>query len=73
VFPFILRGVNVLGIDSPRVNKEGRLEVWSRLRRDLPLRKLDSMIEVAPLTEVFELGEKILAGQIRGRVVIEVG
>jgi len=54
------------------VNKEGRLEIWSRLSRDLPLNKLDSMIEVAPLSRVFELGEKILAGRIRGRVVIEV-
>jgi acrylyl-CoA reductase (NADPH) len=72
VFPFILRGVNVLGIDSPRASKQERIEIWSRLARDLPLDKLDSMIEVAPLSQVFELGEKILAGQIRGRTVIDV-
>ena len=72
VFPFILRGVNVLGIDSPRVSKAGRVAIWSRLARDLPLDKLDSTIEVAPLSQVFELGEKILAGQIRGRTVIDV-
>jgi acrylyl-CoA reductase (NADPH) len=72
VFPLILRGVNVLGIDSLHVSKPGRLEIWSRLARDLPLDKLNSMIQVAPLTQVFELGEKILAGQIRGRTVIEV-
>jgi acrylyl-CoA reductase (NADPH) len=72
VLPFILRGVNVLGIDSPRVSKPGRLEIWARLARDLPLDKLDSMITIAPLTQVFELGEKILAGQIRGRTVIDV-
>ncbi len=72
MYPFILRGVNILGIDSPRVSKIGRLEIWARLGRDLPLEKLDSMIEVAPLTQIFELGEKILAGQIRGRMVIDV-
>ncbi len=73
VYPFILRGVNILGIDSPRVSKIGRLEIWARLGRDLPLEKLDSMIEVAPLTRIFELGEEdSLAGQIRGRMVIDV-
>ncbi len=72
VLPFILRGVNLLGINSVRVTREERREVWTRLERDLPLDKLDSMIEVAPLEQVFELGEKILKGQVRGRVVIEI-
>lgn len=72
VFPFILRGVNLLGIDSPKVDKAGRLEIWSRLARDLPLAKLDAMIQVRPLEEVFAAGEEILAGKIRGRVVIQI-
>jgi acrylyl-CoA reductase (NADPH) len=72
VFPFILRGVNLLGIDSPKVDKAGRLEIWSRLSRDLPLDKLDAMIEVRPLEQVFAAGEEILAGKVRGRVVIAV-
>jgi acrylyl-CoA reductase (NADPH) len=72
VFPFILRGVNLLGIDSPKVDKAGRLEIWSRLSRDLPLEKLDAMIEVRPLEQVFAAGEEILAGKIRGRVVIAI-
>jgi acrylyl-CoA reductase (NADPH) len=72
VFPFILRGVNLLGIDSPKVDKAGRLEIWSRLSRDLPLAKLDSMTEVRPLAQVFAAGEEILAGKIRGRVVIQI-
>lgn len=72
VFPFILRGVNLLGIDSPKVDKAGRLEIWSRLSRDLPLAKLDSMTEVRPLDQVFAAGEEILAGKIRGRVVIRI-
>ncbi|MEO8100228.1 MAG: MDR family oxidoreductase [Acidobacteriota bacterium] len=72
VFPFILRGVNILGIDSPKVNKAGRLEIWSRLSQDLPLEKLDAMIQVHPLDHVFEVGEQIVAGKTRGRVVIEI-
>ncbi len=72
VFPFILRGVNLLGIDSPKVDKAGRLEIWSRLATDLPLDKLDAMIQVRPLAEVFAAGEEILAGKIRGRVVIQI-
>jgi acrylyl-CoA reductase (NADPH) len=72
VFPFILRGVNLLGIDSSRVPNERRREIWARIIRDLPMDRLDQMIQVEPLTKVFELGEKILAGQIRGRTVIEI-
>ena len=72
VFPFILRGVNLLGIDSSKASKALRLEIWSRLSRDLPLKLVDSLTEIAPLPNVFKLGEKILAGQIRGRMVIDV-
>lgn len=72
VLPFILRGVNLLGINSVRVAPADRREIWARLSTDLPLNLLDSMTQVAPLEHVFELGEKILAGQIRGRVVIDV-
>ena len=72
VFPFILRGVNLLGIDSPKVDKAGRLAIWSRLSQDLPLEKLDAMTEVRPLDQVFAAGEEILAGKIRGRIVIQI-
>jgi acrylyl-CoA reductase (NADPH) len=72
VFPFILRGVNLLGIDSSRVNNRQRREVWARLARDLPLNLLDRMIAVEPLEKIRELGEQILAGKIHGRTVIEV-
>jgi acrylyl-CoA reductase (NADPH) len=73
VFPFILRGVNLLGINSVTVAREERLEIWRRLSTDLPMATLESMIEEAPLDRVFELGEKILAGGVRGRTVIRVG
>ena len=72
VFPFILRGVNLLGIDSVRVPNSQRRAVWERLGQDLPMDLLDSMIEVHPLEEYQALGERILAGQTRGRVVIDV-
>jgi acrylyl-CoA reductase (NADPH) len=72
VFPFILRGVNLLGIDSTRVSNPRRREIWARLMRDLPMNLLDEMIAVEPLGKVFELGEQILAGKIRGRTVIDV-
>jgi len=72
VFPFILRGVNLLGIDSVRVPNQRRREIWARLERDLPTDLLDRMIQVKPLTEIFQLGEQILAGKTRGRTVIDV-
>jgi len=72
VFPFILRGVNLLGIDSVRVDNAGRRAVWERVAKDLPLDKLDSMITVEPLSNIVELGNRILAGQTRGRTVIDV-
>jgi len=72
VFPFILRGVNLLGIDSSRVPNARRREIWARLVRDLSMDLLDGMIDVQPLSRIFELGEQILAGKIRGRTVIDV-
>jgi acrylyl-CoA reductase (NADPH) len=72
VFPFILRGVNLLGIDSTRVPNAKRREIWGRIMRDLPMDHLDPLIQVEPLSKIFELGEQILAGKIRGRTVIDI-
>ena len=72
VYPFILRGVNLLGINSVYVSRSDRLLMWERLSRDLPLPLLDSMTQEAPLEAVFELGEKIIAGGVRGRTVIRI-
>ena len=68
----ILRGVNILGIDTLRVPNAQRREIWQRIARDLPMNLLDDMIQVEPLGKVCELGEQILAGKIRGRTVIDV-
>jgi acrylyl-CoA reductase (NADPH) len=72
VHPFILRGVNLLGIDSVLSPPEERRAAWARLARDLPLAMLDEMMRVEPLSDIFRLSEQILQGQIRGRVVIDV-
>ena len=72
VLPFILRGVTLVGIDSARAPQDERAEVWSRLASDLSLDTLDSMTEVQPLSDIVALGDRILNGQIRGRVVVDV-
>ncbi len=72
VLPFILRGVNVLGIDSVRVSNSRRREIWSRVAGDLKSDLLDEIIQVEPLSRIFELGEEILKGHVRGRTVIDV-
>ena len=72
VLPFILRGVNLLGINSVNVPKARRREIWRRIARDLPLPLLDRMIQVQPLEKILELAPQMLAGKIRGRTVIDV-
>lgn len=72
VFPFILRGVNLLGINSVNLPYPRRREIWDRIARDLPMRLLDRMTQVEPLEKIRVLGELILAGKIRGRTVIDV-
>jgi acrylyl-CoA reductase (NADPH) len=72
VLPFILRGVNLLGINSVAIPQTHRINAWHRLARDLPLAVLDRTTQVAPLADVPDLSRDILKGQIRGRVVIDV-
>jgi len=72
VIPFLLRGVNLLGIDSVMCSAERRKEAWSRIVRDLPLEKLDAMIRPAKLADLPALAPEILAGHIRGRVVVDM-
>ena len=73
VIPFLLRGVNLLGIDSVMCPKWPRFDAWQRLARDLPLDKLDAMTEEVPLDRVAELAPRILAGAVRGRTVVKIG
>jgi putative YhdH/YhfP family quinone oxidoreductase len=72
VMPFILRAVNLLGINYLPQSKAYREEVWRRLATDFDPAKRDAMTRVEPLSKVAELADAILAGQVRGRVVIDV-
>ncbi|MEQ9144177.1 MAG: MDR family oxidoreductase [Parvibaculaceae bacterium] len=72
VAPFILRGVQLIGIDSVMAPKEKRQEAWNRLASDLDMAKLDAMTETVGLGDVEGIASKILAGQVRGRVVVDV-
>ena len=73
VIPFLLRGVSLLGIDSVMCPVAQRRQAWARLARDLPADKLDSMIVPARLADLPRLAPEILAGKVRGRVVVEIG
>ena len=72
VLPFLLRGVNLLGIDSVMCPRDERIAAWQRLAHDLPLDLLDRMTEIVPLTEVPVLAPKILSGGVRGRIIIDL-
>jgi len=72
VIPFLLRGVNLLGIDSVMQPYENRLQAWQRIAQDLPLDKLEAMIQSATLADLPELGKAILQGKVKGRVVVDV-
>ncbi len=72
VIPFLLRGVNLLGIDSVMCPREERIEAWQRIARDLPLDRLEEITEAVPLSSLPELAPKILKGEIRGRTVVEI-
>ncbi|MCP4328496.1 MAG: oxidoreductase [Alphaproteobacteria bacterium] len=73
VLPFLLRAVNLLGIDSVNCTRDLREQVWRRISTDLPMDKLDSLAVPATLDDVPDLGNAILKGQIRGRAVVEIG
>ena len=72
VIPFLLRGVNLLGIDSVMCPREERIEAWRRLARELPLDRLDAMSQTVPLSALPGLAPRILAGEVRGRIVVDV-
>lgn len=72
VAPFILRGVCLLGIDSVMCPIDPRKAAWQRLASDLDRSKLSEITTEIPLSEVREWGAKILAGQVRGRIVVKI-
>ena len=72
VVPFLLRGVNLVGIDSVMQPIENRERAWGRIVQDLPMDKLEAMVETATLEDLPALGKSILKGQVKGRVVVDV-
>jgi acrylyl-CoA reductase (NADPH) len=72
VIPFLLRGVNLLGIDSVLKPYPDRLRAWERIAAHLPMEKLEAMIRPATLADLPALGAAILQGDVQGRVVVDV-
>lgn len=72
VIPFLLRGVNLLGIDSVMQPYDNRVRAWQRIAKDLPMDKLEAMVVPATLSDLPALGRDILKGQVKGRVVVDV-
>jgi len=72
VWPLILRNVSLLGASSMHTPMPRRLTAWKRLASDIDHDKLAMMSRTEPLSKIFELSEEILAGNVRGRIVIDV-
>ncbi|HZT86814.1 MAG TPA: MDR family oxidoreductase [Stellaceae bacterium] len=72
VIPFLLRGVNLLGIDSVMCPQAERLEAWNRVVRDMPFDRLARISRTVPLSALPELAPRILAGEVQGRIVVDV-
>ena len=72
VAPFILRGITLYGIDSVMAPYPARHAAWARLAQDLDLAKLASITQEIPLAQAVQAGSDILAGRIRGRLVVDV-
>jgi acrylyl-CoA reductase (NADPH) len=72
VIPFLLRGVNLLGIDSVMQPFHKRKRAWERIVQDLPMDKLESMVTLVTLSDLPALGKDILRGQVKGRLVVDV-
>ncbi len=73
IIPFLLRGVNLLGIESVMQPSENRIRAWQRIARDLPMDKLEAMVQMAHLEDLPQLGADILKGKVKGRVVVDIG
>lgn len=71
--PFILRGVTLAGIDSVMAPQADRLQAWQRLARDLDVAVLEQLMREIALEDALAVAPELLAGQVRGRVVVRVG
>jgi acrylyl-CoA reductase (NADPH) len=73
VWPLILRNVSLLGVSSLKTPKPQRIEAWARLTRETDFQQLADLSRTEPLSRIFELSEEIMAGHVRGRIVIKTG
>lgn len=72
VMPFILRGVTLAGIDSVMAPLSKRQQAWARLAQDLDIAKLDAIVEEVPLAQAVGKAAQLMAGQVRGRIVVKI-
>ena len=72
VIPFLLRGIRLLGIDSVMCPAERRRAAWARLARDMAKEHIERLTEIVPLKALPELADRILKGETRGRIVVDV-
>jgi acrylyl-CoA reductase (NADPH) len=72
VLPFLLRGVNLLGIDSVMQPYANRLRAWERIAKDLPMDLLEKMITPITMADLAKAGGDILKGQVQGRLVVDM-
>ncbi|PKO40798.1 MAG: oxidoreductase [Betaproteobacteria bacterium HGW-Betaproteobacteria-3] len=73
VMPFILRGVTLAGVDSVMAPLARRQRAWDRLAQDLDLARLASIVEEVPLEAAIDRAHQLMAGKVRGRVVVKTG
>ncbi len=73
VMPFILRGVTLAGVDSVMAPLALRRQAWDRLARDLDPQRLETITTEVPLTQAIERAQDLMAGKLRGRVVVSIG
>jgi acrylyl-CoA reductase (NADPH) len=72
VIPFLLRGVNLLGIDSVIQPYANRVKAWNRVASDMPFAMLEAMVSEAGLSDLPRIGGEILRGEVKGRVVVNL-
>ena len=72
VMPFILRGVQLIGIESVMAPMQKRQYAWDRLARDLSIEKLERMIQDITLEQVPEYAQALMAGKVSGRIVVKI-
>ena len=72
IIPFLLRGVNLLGIDSVMRPYDDRVGAWARIASDMPKQALADMSKVIHLSDLPEAGAAILKGQVKGRLIVDV-